>query len=95
MSSLSPVEILHEAFQSTRAYQGTYAYVPKILRNAQLYLRGELIVSGLYSGLFFTGGSLRDPQPLHHTCMDYPEWECPACMAWSDFGKFTRTSATE
>jgi hypothetical protein len=43
MSSLSPLEILHNAFRETLHCGGTYALVPQFLSNAEAYLKGGVI----------------------------------------------------
>lgn len=73
MSSLSPVEVLHNAFRETLHYRGKYAFVPQLLRDAERHLRGERVVSSLHAGLFFAN------EPVHHPCMDFPDMQCPAC----------------
>lgn len=69
----SAERILHEACEATRYYEGTYAFVPKMLRDAERHLRGERVCAGLYAGLFFAN------EPIHPTCMDFPNMRCPAC----------------
>ena len=78
MSTLSPLEILHEAFVATLSYRGDYAFVPQLLRDAERYLRGERVVADVHAAYFYAD------EPIHHTCADYPTAECPACIAWSE-----------
>lgn len=83
MSSLSPLEILHNAFRETLHYRGKYALVPQFLSNAEGYLKGGVIAqpSAFSERFFYIPPNERFPNTVcpPHTCMDYPAMECPAC----------------
>jgi len=83
MSSLSPVEILHDAFRETLDYRGKYAFVPQLLSDAERHLKGDDIAEpGMFSKIFFYSPAHIDlPRVVSpsHTCMDYPNRQRPAC----------------
>lgn len=73
---LSAASILHNAFRETLDYRGKYAFVPQLLRDAERYLKGDVIAQpGLFSKFFYYSPEHVDiPNDvcLSHTCMDYP-----------------------
>jgi len=74
---LSAEEILHSAFRETLDYRGEDAFVPQLLRDAERYLKGDIIAEpGGHGRHFYNRYVQRSPS---HTCMDFPNMECPAC----------------
>ena len=80
---LSAERILHEAFVATLNYRGEYACVPQLLRDAERYLKGDVIAQpGEFARLFFYREyRYYSPSPSH-TCMDFPTMQCPACSGF-------------
>lgn len=80
---LSATDILHKAFSEAlgRSHKtrdlGNDAFVPQLLRDAERYLRGETLASpGLHTRYFV---DMFEPHSPSHTCMDFPNMQCPAC----------------
>lgn len=80
---VSAEEILHNAFRETLDYRGKYALVPQFLSNAEGYLKGGVIAqpSAFSERFFYIPPHERFPNKVSppHTCMDFPNMECPAC----------------